>query len=149
MVLRWRMRIRKALLSSDKVASKVAKVEKDTEGDEDENLLAEMEELTQVLERKKKKAKKLLEKRRAKDKTRKALGIQIDATKDSYFDKQLFSLTAIKVCDYFIILLYTVIHMANVSGGLSLFGSRNFISKLIHLIAFARTSFGFLSMAYF
>lgn len=95
-LLKWRMRIRKALSSSDKDASKVAKVEKDMEGDEDERLLIEMEELTHVLERKKKRAKKLLEKRRAKDKARKALGVQIDATEDSYFDKQLFSLTAIK-----------------------------------------------------
>ncbi|KAI0504841.1 hypothetical protein KFK09_015794 [Dendrobium nobile] len=95
-LLRWRMRIRKALSSSDKDASKVANVKKDVKADDDERLLIEMEELTNVLERKKKKARKLLEKRRAKDKARKALGIQIDATEDSYFDKQLFSLTAIK-----------------------------------------------------
>ncbi|KAH0459223.1 hypothetical protein IEQ34_012037 [Dendrobium chrysotoxum] len=95
-LLRWRMRIRKALSSSDKDASKVVNVKKDVKADEDERLLIEMEELTHALERKKKKAKKLLEKRRAKDKARKALGIQIDATEDSYFDKQLFSLTAIK-----------------------------------------------------
>ncbi|XP_020578578.1 putative rRNA methyltransferase [Phalaenopsis equestris] len=95
-LLKWRMHIRKTLSSSDKDASKVAKVEKDTKGDEDERLLIEMEELTNAMERKKKKAKKLLEKRRAKDKARKALGIQIDATEDSYFDKHLFSLTAIK-----------------------------------------------------
>lgn len=95
-LLKWRMRIRKARSTSNKDASKAPKVEKDAKGDEDERLLIEMEELTHVLERKKKKAKKILEKRRAKDKARKALGIQIDATEDSYFDKQLFSLTAIK-----------------------------------------------------
>ncbi|KAK8941008.1 hypothetical protein KSP39_PZI010452 [Platanthera zijinensis] len=99
-LLKWRMRIRKELSSSGKSsmkdASQVTKVEKDMKVDEDERLLGEMEELTHALERKKKRAKRLIEKRRAKDKARKALGIQIDATEDGYFDNKLFSLAAIK-----------------------------------------------------
>ncbi|KAG0470836.1 hypothetical protein HPP92_017536 [Vanilla planifolia] len=95
-LLKWRMRIRKALSSSDKDVLQATTAEKDTNGDEDERLLNEMEELSHMLDRKQRKAKKLLAKRRAKDKSRKALGIQIDATEDSYFDKQLFSLASIK-----------------------------------------------------
>lgn len=72
---RWRMRIRKELLSSKKVASKAAETENgtkcnvdedDVKGNEDDRLLGEMEELTFALEHKKKRQKKLLAKRRAK-----------------------------------------------------------------------------------
>ncbi|KAL2522476.1 FtsJ-like methyltransferase family protein [Forsythia ovata] len=55
-----------------------------------------MEELTNSTENTKKKAKKVLAKRRAKDKARKALGKQIGATEDGYTDHELFSLTSIK-----------------------------------------------------
>ncbi|XP_072994044.1 adoMet-dependent rRNA methyltransferase spb1 [Typha latifolia] len=97
-LLKWRLRIRKALSSTEKITSKADDIEVDSKakGNEDEQLLNEMEELTNVLERKKKRAKKLLAKRRAKDKARKALGMQIDATEDSYFDRELFSLSSIK-----------------------------------------------------
>ena len=59
------MRIRKALSSPNKATPKSSPTE-DAKVDEDENLLNEMEELTNALERKKKREKKLLAKRRAK-----------------------------------------------------------------------------------
>ncbi|XP_010926065.1 uncharacterized protein [Elaeis guineensis] len=97
-LLKWRLRIRKALSSPEKVAAtaRTTDAEDDTKGNEDDRLLSEMEELTYALERKKKKEKKRLAKRRAKDKARKAMGMQIDATEDSYFDQDLFSLSSIK-----------------------------------------------------
>ncbi|WOL14488.1 FtsJ-like methyltransferase family protein [Canna indica] len=101
-LLRWRMRVRKALTLTDKVAPKVNNDSKvndagdNVKDNEDDQLLNEMEELTHLLDRKQKKTKKLLSKRRAKDKARKAMGLQIDATEDSYFDKDLFSLSVIK-----------------------------------------------------
>ncbi|XP_020267335.1 putative rRNA methyltransferase [Asparagus officinalis] len=94
-LLKWRMRIRKELSSTNKVTPKDTPT-KDAKGDEDENLLNEMEELTNALERKKKREKKILAKRRAKEKVRKATGMQIDATQDSYYDRELFSLASIK-----------------------------------------------------
>ncbi|KAK1298488.1 hypothetical protein QJS10_CPB14g00021 [Acorus calamus] len=93
-LLKWRMHIRKALSSTEKVTKKTTDTEDETEIDEDENLLNEMEALTSAMERKKKRAKKLLAKRRTKDKSRK--GMQIDATEDSYHDHELFSLSLIK-----------------------------------------------------
>lgn len=95
-LLKWRLRIRKALSSTQKVAAETTDVEDETKGNEDDLLLNEMEELSYALERKKKKAKKLLAKRQAKDKARKATGMQIDATEDGYFDRELFSLSSIK-----------------------------------------------------
>ncbi|XP_065024809.1 uncharacterized protein LOC135649850 [Musa acuminata AAA Group] len=102
-LLKWRMHIKKALASADKAvpkvdedAPKVDDAEDDTKGNDDDSLLNEMEELAHLLDRKKKKAKKLLSKRRAKEKARRAMGMQIDATEDSYFDRDLFSLSAIK-----------------------------------------------------
>uniref|UniRef100_A0A1D1YF76 Putative rRNA methyltransferase n=1 Tax=Anthurium amnicola TaxID=1678845 RepID=A0A1D1YF76_9ARAE len=95
-LLKWRMRLRKALSSSETGARKVLDEENEIKGDEDEKVLHEMEELANALERKKKRAKKLLAKRRAKDKARKATGMQIDATSESYTDQELFSLSSIK-----------------------------------------------------
>ncbi|XP_077220262.1 ftsJ-like methyltransferase family protein [Tasmannia lanceolata] len=98
-LLKWRMQIRKALTPVQQVVSKANDVEegtKDDKGDEDDRILNEMEELTSAMERKKKQAKKLMSKRRAKDKARKATGMQIDAMEDGYTDHELFSLSAIK-----------------------------------------------------
>ncbi|CAN6914643.1 unnamed protein product [Brassica oleracea] len=95
-ILKWRMQIRKALTPEKKeVAKKEPEVEKEEEN-EDDKLLNELEELTNAVDRKKKQAKKLLAKRRAKDKTRKATNPQIDALEDGYVDHDLFSLAAIK-----------------------------------------------------
>ncbi|CAN7014514.1 hypothetical protein IGI04_013213 [Brassica rapa subsp. trilocularis] len=95
-ILKWRMQIRKALTPEKKeVAKKEPDVEKEEEN-EDDKLLNELEELTNAVDRKKKQAKKLLAKRRAKDKTRKATNPQIDALEDGYVDHDLFSLAAIK-----------------------------------------------------
>ena len=52
--------------------------------------------LADAMDRKKKREKKLLAKRRAKDKARKAIGMQIDALEDGYVDQELFSLSSIK-----------------------------------------------------
>ncbi|KAL9370834.1 hypothetical protein Peur_035974 [Populus x canadensis] len=97
-LLKWRMQIRKALSSSQKASPSIGKGgEDEKEEDEDDRLLNEMEDLTNAMERKKKREKKLLAKRRAKDKVRKATGgMQIDATADGYTDLELFSLSSIK-----------------------------------------------------
>ncbi|ERN08169.1 hypothetical protein AMTR_s00018p00145570 [Amborella trichopoda] len=82
-----------------KVASPKASDEEDgmtTQENDDEHILNEMEELTYVLDSKKKRAKKLLAKRRAKEKSRTKIGMQIDAMEDGYIDNELFSLSSIK-----------------------------------------------------
>lgn len=99
-ILKWRMHIRKALSPSQKASSTTTNVEPenkdDIKDDEDEKMLNEMEELTYAMERKKKRAKKVLAKRRAKDKSRKATGMQSDVMEDGYTDHELFSLSSIK-----------------------------------------------------
>lgn len=61
------MQIRKALTPEKKeVAKKEPDVGKENEENEDDRLLSELEELTNAADRKKKQAKKLLAKRRAK-----------------------------------------------------------------------------------
>ncbi|KAI3446129.1 hypothetical protein Pfo_002794 [Paulownia fortunei] len=95
-LLKWRMHMRKALSPSAKATSTTTIVEHESKEDEDERVLNEMEELTNAMERKKKRAKKILAKRRAKDKAQKALGKQMDAVEDGYFDQELFSLSSIK-----------------------------------------------------
>ncbi|GMJ12755.1 tRNA methyltransferase 7b [Hibiscus trionum] len=99
-LLKWRMQLRKALSPSEKATPPAPTTAKDAdEGDEqneDDKLLNEMEELTYAMERKKKRENKLLAKRRAKDKSRKATGMQIDALEDGYVDLELFSLSSMK-----------------------------------------------------
>ncbi|KAH0776259.1 hypothetical protein KY290_007670 [Solanum tuberosum] len=95
-LLKWRMQIRKAL-SPEKIKTPTVVESESKEGeDEDERVLNEIEEKTNILEKKQKKEKKLQAKRRAKEKARKALGIQVDATEDGYGDQDLFSLSSIK-----------------------------------------------------
>ncbi|XWS54930.1 hypothetical protein CRYUN_Cryun10bG0131600 [Craigia yunnanensis] len=115
-LLKWRMQLRKALSPSEKATSSktATDVDKGDEENEVDKLLDEMEELTYAMERKKKRAKKLLAKRQAKDvamhsrlvadflppvlqdRSRKATGMQIDALEDGYTDHELFSLSSIK-----------------------------------------------------
>uniref|UniRef100_A0A1J3DHF9 Putative rRNA methyltransferase n=1 Tax=Noccaea caerulescens TaxID=107243 RepID=A0A1J3DHF9_NOCCA len=99
-LLKWRMQMRKALTPEKKEEAKkeseVVKEDEENEENEDDKLLNELEELTNAVDRKKKQAKKLIAKRRAKDKVRKATGPQIDALEDGYIDNELFSLSAIK-----------------------------------------------------
>ncbi|KAK9699381.1 hypothetical protein RND81_08G170300 [Saponaria officinalis] len=115
-LLKWRINIRKAISSTAKTTKSVGVIDnegvdeeekdkdedeekdkdKDDDDDEDEKLLAEMEELTQAVERKKKRDKKREARRLAKDKARKATGMQIDAMEDGYGDDELFSLGYIK-----------------------------------------------------
>ncbi|KAK6240918.1 Ribosomal RNA methyltransferase [Theobroma cacao] len=97
-LLKWRLHLRKALSPSEKATSSTpaTDVDKGEEENEDDKLLNEMEELTYAMERKKKRAKKLVAKRQAKDKSRKATGMQIDALEDGYIDHELFSLSSIK-----------------------------------------------------
>ncbi|KAH0777793.1 hypothetical protein KY290_009204 [Solanum tuberosum] len=95
-LLKWHMQIRKAL-SPEKIKTlTVVESESKAGEDEDERVLNEIEEKTNILEKKQKKEKKLQAKRRAKEKARKALGIQVDATEDGYGDQDLFSLSSIK-----------------------------------------------------
>jgi AdoMet-dependent rRNA methyltransferase SPB1 len=96
-ILKWRMQIRKALTPEKKeVAKPEPDVGKEDEENEDDKLLNELEELTNTVDRKKKQAKKILAKRRAKDKARKATGPQMDVLEDGFVDNELFSLNAIK-----------------------------------------------------
>ncbi|KAL7082729.1 hypothetical protein ACP275_14G120100 [Erythranthe tilingii] len=95
-LLKWRILIRKALSPAEKVTPAATTDEPVSKEDEEEKLLNEMEELTNAMERKKKRAKRITAKRRAKEKGRKALGKQVDATEDGYFDLDLFSLASIK-----------------------------------------------------
>ncbi|XP_010433595.1 PREDICTED: putative rRNA methyltransferase [Camelina sativa] len=96
-LLKWRMQIRKALTPEKKeVAKTEPDVGKEDEENDDDKLLNELEELTNTVDRKKKQAKKILAKRRAKDKTRKATNPQMDVLEDCYVDHDLFSLSAIK-----------------------------------------------------
>ncbi|MED6219530.1 hypothetical protein PIB30_036591 [Stylosanthes scabra] len=97
-LLKWRIHIRKALAPIEKTdpTTKAAEAENEPEVDEDDRILNEMEELTYTMDRKKKRAKKLLAKRKAKDKARKATGMQMDAVEDGYVDQELFSLSSIK-----------------------------------------------------
>ncbi|KAJ4825691.1 hypothetical protein Tsubulata_041417 [Turnera subulata] len=96
-LLKWRMQIRKALSPSQKTTAATAKdgTEKNEE-DEDDKLLNEMEELSYAMDQKKKREKKIAAKRRAKEKLRKATGMQIDVLQDDYVDHELFSLSSIK-----------------------------------------------------
>ena len=64
--VRWRIRLRKALSSSSQVTPKVEDDAETTKVKDDDQLLQEMEELTSVIDRKKKREKKRLAKRRAK-----------------------------------------------------------------------------------
>ncbi|XP_057783115.1 adoMet-dependent rRNA methyltransferase spb1 [Salvia miltiorrhiza] len=95
-LLKWRILMRKALSPSEKTTSAPSTVEEESKIDEDEKLLNEMEELTNAMDRKKKRGKKLIARRLAKDKARKALGKQMDAIEDGYIDMELFSLSSIK-----------------------------------------------------
>jgi predicted Zn-ribbon and HTH transcriptional regulator len=64
---RWRIHIRKALSPDKKTEpATTAEVENEHVVDEDDKLLNEMEELSNAMERKKKREKKILAKRRAK-----------------------------------------------------------------------------------
>ncbi|KAG5118360.1 hypothetical protein JHK82_032780 [Glycine max] len=97
-LLKWRIQVRKALSPTQKPDSTTTEL-MDNEPkvvDEEDRILDEMEELTYVMDRKKKRAKKLLAKRRAKDKARKATGMQMDAIDDGYVDQELFALSSIK-----------------------------------------------------
>ncbi|TKY67569.1 AdoMet-dependent rRNA methyltransferase spb1 [Spatholobus suberectus] len=96
-LLKWRIHIRKALSPTQKPdPTTTEQMENDHKVDEEDRILNEMEELTYVMDRKKKHAKKLLAKRRAKDKARKATGMQMDVIEDGYVDQELFSLSSIK-----------------------------------------------------
>ncbi|PWZ17120.1 hypothetical protein Zm00014a_015892 [Zea mays] len=95
-ILKWRIRLRKSLSASSQVTPKVNDAVESTKVMDDDVLLQEMEELTSVIDRKKKREKKRLSKRRAKDKARKATGMQVDATGDDYGDPDLFSISVIK-----------------------------------------------------
>ncbi|XP_010531430.1 PREDICTED: putative rRNA methyltransferase isoform X1 [Tarenaya hassleriana] len=96
-LLKWRMQLRKSLSPSRKESSKKdPDAGKEDENGGDDKLLNELEELTNATDRKKKREKKLLAKRRAKDKLRKATGAQVDVLEDGYTDHELFSLSSIK-----------------------------------------------------
>ncbi|XP_074302017.1 adoMet-dependent rRNA methyltransferase spb1-like [Silene latifolia] len=100
-LLKWRINIRKAINSTTKTTTTVEAVKEndgvdEEEKDEDEKLLDEMEELTHAVGRKNKRENKIQAKRLAKDKARKATGMQIDAMQDGYGDNELFSLGFIK-----------------------------------------------------
>lgn len=75
---KWRKLMRKALSPSETTSNPKAVVECESKEDEDKRLVKEMEELKDTELAKKKRAKRLLAKRQAKDKARKVLGLQSD-----------------------------------------------------------------------
>ncbi|KAF5203881.1 Ribosomal rna large subunit methyltransferase e [Thalictrum thalictroides] len=95
-LLKWRMTMRKELSPKKLPTTKAGDDENDDKGDDDDKILNEMEELTYAMDRKKKREKKKLAKRQAKEKSRKATGMQIDALTDDYVDHELFALSSIK-----------------------------------------------------
>lgn len=96
LLLKWRLHIRKALSPQVKDDSRMDEVKETVEGDDDERMLSQMEELHSIYEQKKKKTKKILAKRRAKAKARTRTGMQVDVMEDGYNDYDLFSLSSIK-----------------------------------------------------
>ncbi|KAK6121436.1 hypothetical protein DH2020_044812 [Rehmannia glutinosa] len=117
-LLKWRILMRKAL-SPEKATSTTTIVEHESKEDEDERVLTEMEELTNAMERKKKRAKETCNKKTSKGlsctvvslshllivvpsqlavvcqcwkKLWKALGKQTDVIEDGYTDMELFSI---------------------------------------------------------
>lgn len=96
LLLKWRLHIRKALSPQVKDDSRMDEVKEPVEGDDDERMLSQMEELHSIYEQKKKKTKKILAKRRAKAKARTRTGMQVDVMEDGYNDYDLFSLSSIK-----------------------------------------------------
>jgi AdoMet-dependent rRNA methyltransferase SPB1 len=90
-ILRWRVRLRKSLSSSSSQVTLTPKADgtaTDAKVKDDDQLLQEMEELVTAIDRKQTGEKKRQSRRRAKDKARKATGVQIDdATEDN--DAQL------------------------------------------------------------
>ncbi|KAF4359912.1 hypothetical protein F8388_008817 [Cannabis sativa] len=94
-LVEWRIHIRKALIGSEK--TEVANVKNEEKEGEDDRVVREMEELTHVLECKKKRVKKLHAKRQAKEKLRKEMAMQMDGVDDSYVDRELFSLSTTKI----------------------------------------------------
>ncbi|KAM0891805.1 hypothetical protein ACQ4PT_026180 [Festuca glaucescens] len=95
-ILKWRIRLRKALSSSSQVTPKAAGTATESKVIDDDQLLQEMEELNSFIDRKKKQQRKRQSRRKAKDKARKATGMQVDATEEGYGDPDLFSINAIK-----------------------------------------------------
>ncbi|CAM0953766.1 unnamed protein product [Alopecurus aequalis] len=95
-ILKWRIRIRKELSPSAQVTPKADGTVTETTVIDDDQLLQEMEDLQSFMDRKKRKEKKRQSRRKAKDKARKATGMQIDATEEGYGDPDLFSINAIK-----------------------------------------------------
>lgn len=96
LLLKWRLHIRKASSPQVKDDSRMDEVKETVEGDDDERMLSQMEELHSIYEQKKKKTKKILAKRRAKAKARTRTGMQVDVMEDGYNDYDLFSLSSIK-----------------------------------------------------
>ncbi|KAI3848854.1 hypothetical protein MKX03_034240 [Papaver bracteatum] len=99
-LMNWRINLRKVLSLTQKATPKPTDADNenkaDDDGEDDDKMLNEMEELTYAMERKKKRAKKVAARRQTKDKLRKSTGMQIDALEDGYVDEELFSLSSIK-----------------------------------------------------
>lgn len=93
---KWRKLMRKALAPSETISNPKVVIECEREEDEDARLVEEMEELKETELRKTKREKRVLAKRKAKDKAREVLGMQSDAAEDGFVDPELFSLTLIK-----------------------------------------------------
>ncbi|KAG6550168.1 hypothetical protein Mapa_008125 [Marchantia paleacea] len=100
LLLKWRLKLRDALKVQGEDGEKTKPEEEDASPkvDEDQKLLAEMEELRERMEAKKKREKKLAAKKKAKLKARTATGMQVDVMedKDMYGDEDLFALSVIK-----------------------------------------------------
>ncbi|KAM3277442.1 hypothetical protein ACQJBY_045368 [Aegilops geniculata] len=94
-ILKWRMRIRTALSCSQVIATADGTT-MGTNGKDDDQLLREMEELMSVISTKEKRENKRQSRRQTKDKARKAIRMQIDATEYCYGDPDLVFLSDTK-----------------------------------------------------
>ncbi|CAI9111979.1 OLC1v1012335C1 [Oldenlandia corymbosa var. corymbosa] len=94
-LLKWHKQMRQAMFPM-KATSGSEESEPPVEDDPEEKVLNEMLELRNAMERKKKKAKILDAKRRAKDRARKGQGMPSDSVMDDFVDQELFSLSSMK-----------------------------------------------------
>ncbi|XP_044968895.1 adoMet-dependent rRNA methyltransferase spb1-like [Hordeum vulgare subsp. vulgare] len=94
-LLKWRMRIRKALLSCSQVTLKADGTVTDSKGSDDDQLLHEVEDLKNIVDTKRMKVKHQ-SRPHAKGKAHKTSGMQIGATEDGYGDPDLFPICAIE-----------------------------------------------------
>ncbi|KAM3193161.1 hypothetical protein ACQJBY_070003 [Aegilops geniculata] len=94
-LLEWRMRVRKALSSCSQVTPRTDGTVTDNKGREGDQVLHEVEDLKNVVDRKRMRV-KCQSRPHARGKAHEASGMQIDAAEDGYGDPDLFPTCAIE-----------------------------------------------------